>query len=182
MKVYTKKGDKGTTQLLGGKRIPKNSLRIEAYGTIDELNAYIGLIRDQLIDPVYQDQLLEIQDRLFTLGSHLAKDPEKQNIMLPDLNESDVTNLELWIDEMDAKLETMKSFLLPGGHTTVSFVHIARCICRRAERVITELSSEDFVQPLILTYTNRLSDYLFVLSRKLSKDLNIKEQAWVPKM
>jgi len=182
MKVYTKKGDKGTTQLLGGKRIPKNSLRIEAYGTIDELNAYIGLIRDQLIDPVYQDQLVKIQDRLFTLGSHLAKDPEKQNITLPDLNESDVTHLELWIDEMDAKLETMKSFLLPGGHTTVSFVHIARCICRRAERVITELNSEDFVQPLILTYTNRLSDYLFVLSRKLSKDLNIKEQAWAPKM
>jgi len=182
MKVYTKKGDKGTTQLLGGKRIPKNSLRIEAYGTIDELNAYIGLIRDQLIDPVYQEQLLKIQDRLFTLGSHLAKDPVKQNITLPDLNESDVTNLELWIDEMDAKLETMKSFLLPGGHTTVSFVHIARCICRRAERVITELSSEDFVQPLILKYSNRLSDYLFVLSRKLSKDLNIKEQAWTPKM
>jgi cob(I)alamin adenosyltransferase len=182
MKVYTKKGDKGTTQLLGGKRIPKNSLRIEAYGTIDELNAYIGLIRDQLIDPIYQGQLLEIQDRLFTLGSHLAKDPEKQNITLPDLNESDVTNLELWIDEMDTKLETMKSFLLPGGHTTVSFVHISRCICRRAERVITELSSKDIVQPLILTYTNRLSDYLFVLSRKLSKDLNINEQAWTPKM
>jgi cob(I)alamin adenosyltransferase len=182
MKVYTKKGDDGTTQLLGGKRIPKNSLRIEAYGTIDELNAYIGLIRDQPIEMVYQDQLLQIQDRLFTLGSHLATDPKKQKITLPELKESDVKNLEIWIDEMDSKLESMKHFLLPGGHTTVSFVHIARCICRRAERVITELSIEDFVNPLILKYTNRLSDYLFVLSRKLSKDLNIKEQPWTPKM
>ena len=112
----------------------------------------------------------------------MAKDPERKNITLPDLKESDVTHLEIWIDEMDTKLETMKSFLLPGGHTTVSFVHIARCICRRAERVITELSGEDIVEPLILKYTNSLSDYLFVLSRKLSKDLNIKEHPWTPKM
>ena len=110
MKVYTKKGDKGTTQLLGGKRIPKSSLRIEAYGTIDELNAYIGLIRDQDIDQVYQDQLIQIQDRLFTLGSNLATDPNKQNIALPELTESDVTELEEWMDQMDATLEKMKNF------------------------------------------------------------------------
>lgn len=182
MKVYTKKGDKGTTQLIGGTRIPKNSLRIEAYGTIDELNSYIGLIRDQNINQKYVDQLIETQDRLFTLGSLLAADPEKSTMKLPELQETDVTNLENWIDEMDVELDPMTSFVLPGGHTTVSFTHIARCVCRRSERVITELSLNDKVSALVLAYVNRLSDYLFVLGRKLTKDLDAKEQPWQPRM
>ncbi len=182
MKVYTKKGDKGTTQLIGGTRVPKNSLRIEAYGTIDELNAFIGLIRDQEINYVYVDQLLEIQDRLFTLGSLLAQDPKKQKMKLPELKEADISNLEQWIDAMEEQLPAMTNFVLPGGHTTVSYTHVARCICRRAERAITELTEGEEVAAIILAYVNRLSDYLFVLSRKLSRDLGAKEQAWTPRM
>jgi cob(I)alamin adenosyltransferase len=182
MKVYTKKGDKGTTQLIGGTRVPKNSLRIEAYGTIDELNAFIGLIRDQEINYVYVDQLLEIQDRLFTLGSLLAQDPKKQKMKLPELKEADISNLEQWIDAMEEQLPAMTNFVLPGGHTTVSYTHVARCVCRRAERAITELTEGEEVAAIILAYVNRLSDYLFVLSRKLSLDLGAKEQAWTPRM
>ena len=182
MKVYTKKGDKGTTQLIGGTHVPKNTLRIEAYGTVDELNAFIGLIRDQEIDKEYIEQLLEIQDRLFTLGSLLAVDPEKQKMKLPQLQEEDITYLEEKIDKMDTELEPMKSFVLPGGHTTVSYTHIARCVCRRSERIITELDMEGEVSPIILAYVNRLSDYLFVLGRKLTKDLNADEQPWKPRM
>lgn len=182
MKVYTKKGDKGTTQLIGGTRVPKNSLRIEAYGTIDELNAFIGLIRDQEINYVYVDQLLEIQDRLFTLGSLLAQDPKKQKMKLPELKEADISNLEQWIDAMEEQLPAMTNFVLPGGHTTVSYTHVARCVCRRAERAITELTESEEVASIILAYVNRLSDYLFVLSRKLSHDLGAKEQAWTPRM
>ena len=182
MKVYTKKGDKGTTQLIGGTRVPKNSLRIEAYGTIDELNAFIGLIRDQEINSVYVDQLLEIQDRLFTLGSLLAQDPKKQKMKLPELKEEDIFNLEQWIDAMEEQLPAMTSFVLPGGHTTVSYTHVARCVCRRAERAISELTESEEVAPVILAYVNRLSDYLFVLSRKLTLDLQVKEQPWTPRM
>lgn len=182
MKVYTKKGDKGTTQLIGGTRVPKNSLRIETYGTIDELNSFIGLIRDQSIDQLYVDQLLEIQDRLFTLGSLLAQDPKKQKMKLPELAEEDITNLEQWIDAMEEQLTPMTSFVLPGGHTTVSYTHVARCVCRRAERAISELSENEEVSTIILAYVNRLSDYLFVLSRKLTLDLGAKEQPWKPRM
>ena len=182
MKVYTKKGDKGTTQLIGGTRIPKNSLRIEAYGTVDELNSFIGLIRDQEISETYVNQLLEVQDRLFTLGALLATDPSKQKMKLPELMVSDIKVVEEWIDAMDAELEPMRNFVLPGGHTTVSYTHIARCVCRRSERVITELSLEDVVAPVVLAYINRLSDYLFMLGRKLSKDLNINEQPWTPRL
>ncbi len=182
MKIYTKKGDKGTTQLIGGTRVPKNTLRIEAYGTIDELNSYIGLIRDQEIDNEYIDQLLEIQDRLFTLGALLARDPEKQKMKLPELVESDITNLENWIDTMEEKLEPMTSFVLPGGHTTVSYVHIARCVCRRSERIISELNENSQVSEIVMAYVNRLSDYLFVLSRKLTLDLKAVEQPWKPRM
>lgn len=182
MKVYTKKGDKGTTQLIGGTRVPKSSLRIEAYGTIDELNSWIGLIRDQAIDQLYIDQLLEVQDRLFTLGSLLASDPEKSKMELPQLIDSDIAYLENAIDDMDDQLEPMKSFVLPGGHSTVSYTHIARCVCRRSERIITELSANDFVSLTVLAYINRLSDYLFILGRKLTKDLNAIEQPWKPRM
>lgn len=182
MKIYTKKGDSGTTQLIGGTRIPKHSLRIEAYGTVDELNSYIGLIRDQEIKPVYFKQLLEIQDRLFTIGSHLANDTGKSKMKLPDISEIDVEFLEKSMDEMDQSLPEMKSFVLPGGHTTVSFSHLARCVCRRAERLVSHLNEEEKTDPVILKYLNRLSDYLFVLSRKLSQDLKANEQPWKPRM
>ncbi|MCH2224060.1 MAG: cob(I)yrinic acid a,c-diamide adenosyltransferase [Crocinitomicaceae bacterium] len=182
MKVYTKKGDTGTTQLIGGTRVPKSSLRIEAYGTVDELNSYIGLIRDQEINYIYTEQLLEIQDRLFTMGSLLAMDPEKSNMKLPELIDEDITFLENAIDEMDTELEPMKSFVLPGGHSTVSYCHVARCVCRRAERISVDLNAESEIPSIILTYLNRLSDYLFVLSRKLTKDLGASEHPWKPRM
>lgn len=182
MKIYTKKGDTGTTQLIGGTRIPKHSLRIEAYGTVDELNSYLGLIRDQKIYQKHRDELIEIQDRLFTIGSRLAADPEKSNMKLPEVFEADVLFLENLMDEMDAILPEMKSFVLPGGHQTVSFCHLARCVCRRAERIVSELSGQEPVEAIILTYLNRLSDYLFVLSRKLSLDLQATEIPWKARM
>jgi cob(I)alamin adenosyltransferase len=181
MKIYTKKGDTGTTQLIGGTRVPKHSLRIESYGTIDELNAHLGLIRDQEINPLYINQILEIQDRLFTMGSLLAADPETNTMKLPELSENDVIFLENSMDEMDANLPEMKSFVLPGGHSTVSYCHIARCVCRRAERITDNLNEISSVDPIILKYLNRLSDYLFVLSRKLSQELNVNESPWKPR-
>ncbi len=182
MKVYTKNGDSGTTQLIGGTRVSKSSLRLESYGTIDELNSFIGLIRDQEIDEKYKIQLIEIQDRLFTIGSSLASDPQKSKMKIPDLLESDIEFLELSIDDMDKELPEMKFFVLPGGHQTVSYCHIARCVCRRAERVIISLHEHEYVSEIVFKYINRLSDYLFVISRKLSKDLNIIEQPWKPRM
>ena len=182
MKIYTKKGDSGTTQLIGGTRIPKHSLRIESYGTVDELNSWIGLIRDQEINQMYRDQLIEIQDRLFTIGSNLAADPEKSNMKLPQVSEKDVTFLEEAMDTMDALLPEMKSFVLPGGHTTVSYCHVARCVCRRAERNVTHLNENEEIEAVVMKYLNRLSDYLFVLSRKLTQDLNAHEQPWKPRM
>ncbi len=181
MKIYTKKGDKGRTGLIGGTRVLKSSLRIESYGTVDELNSFIGLIRDQEIVQQFKDQLKEIQDRLFTIGSSLACDPDKSNMRIPDLLESDITILESWMDEMDKELPEMKSFVLPGGHSTVSFCHVARCVCRRAERICVDLDQHEFIAELILKYLNRLSDYLFVLSRKLSQDLGAEEIPWKPR-
>lgn len=182
MKIYTKKGDTGTTQLIGGTRIPKHSLKIEAYGTVDELNSYIGLIRDQEIAEIHIQELLEIQDRLFTIGSHLAEDKNKSSMKLPEIFDADVVFLEKAIDEMDQVLPEMKSFVLPGGHTIVSFCHVARCVCRRAERITAHLNEEEGVEAVILTYINRLSDYLFILSRKLTQDLKATEQPWKPRM
>lgn len=181
MKIYTKKGDTGLTSLIGGARVPKHHLRIEAYGTVDELNSYIGLIRDQGISVSDIQVLLEIQDRLFTIGSHLAADPKKSKMVLPKLFEDDIVFLERQIDKMDEVLEEMRSFVLPGGHTVVSHAHIARCICRRAERITVHLAEEEPVDEKINKYLNRLSDYLFTLSRKLTKDFNAEEIAWVPK-
>ena len=181
MKIYTKKGDSGKTSLIGGTRVPKHHLRIESYGTVDELNSYIGLIRDQDISAQDIEALLEIQDRLFTIGSHLATDPGKSKMVLPELLETDITFLENEIDRMDDLLEEMRSFVLPGGHTAVSYSHIARCVCRRAERIAVQLAEESEVDEKIISYLNRLSDYLFTLSRKLTKDLKAKEIAWVPK-
>ena len=188
MKIYTKKGDTGTTGLIGGTRVLKSSLRIEAYGTIDELNSYIGLIRDQKVGDYYSEQLLEIQDRLFTIGAILATPPEKQVLKNGELRlqklgiiDSDIEFLENEIDSMEESLPPMTHFILPGGHPTVSHCHIARCICRRAERLAVHLSHNEPVSEIAIQYLNRLSDYLFVLARKLSKDLNAEEIRWIPR-
>lgn len=182
MKIYTKTGDKGLTSLFGGKRVPKHHLRIEAYGTVDELNSYIGLIRDQKIDVETFKVLIEIQDRLFTLGSMLATEPGNEKVKVPQLFEEDVILLENEIDKMNETLPEMRSFVLPGGHQTVSFCHVARCVCRRAERLTVHLAEIETVQELVVKYLNRLSDYLFVLSRKLTQDNNAKEIPWKARM
>ena len=188
MKIYTKTGDKGTTALYGGTRVPKYHLRIEAYGTADELNSYIGLIRDQKIDARTSDTLLKIQNEIFTLGAMLATPPEKEklksgkdrlNINL--ISESDIAFLENEIDTMNQSLPQMINFILPGGHQTVSFCHIARCVCRRVERLVVQLSEQENINPSILAYLNRLSDYLFILARKLTTDNQATETPWIPR-
>ena len=182
-KIYTKVGDKGTTSLIGGTKVAKSDMRIEAYGTVDELNSYIGLCRDLLTDDHSKKTLKEIQDRLFTIGSSLACDPEKEPKMkIPDLKKEDVTLLEKEIDEMDKVLPEMKHFILPGGHSTVSHIHIARCVCRRAERSCVRLQQQSEEEPLVLKYLNRLSDYLFVLARYASHILKAEEIAWKPRI
>lgn len=181
-KIYTKTGDKGQTSLIGGTRVPKHHIRIEAYGTVDELNSWIGLLRDQSIADDYKTLLLEIQDRLFTIGSTLAADPVKSKMELPQLKEEDVILLEQSIDKMNEALPEMRSFVLPGGHTIVSYCHVARCVCRRAERCTIHLSETEPVADIVIKYLNRLSDYLFVLSRKLTSDLNAPENPWKPRM
>jgi len=188
MKVYTKTGDTGTTALFGGTRVPKDHARIESYGTVDELNSYVGLIRDQEINQHFKDILIEIQDRLFTVGAILATPPEKEVLKngqkrLQNLGiiESDIELLEKEIDSMEDSLPQMTHFVLPGGHTTVSYCHIARCVCRRAERLAVHLSHNEPVANIAIKYLNRLSDYLFVLARKLSKELNADEVKWIPR-
>jgi cob(I)alamin adenosyltransferase len=184
IKIYTKTGDKGSTSLIGGTKVPKSHLRIEAYGTIDELNSSIGLCRDLLNDNASRTILLEIQDRLFTIGSSLACDPIKAPKMrIPDLKDADVTLLENEIDRLNEMLPPMKSFILPGGHPTVSQIHITRCVCRRAERCCVRLELESLeVEPIILQYLNRLSDYLFLLSRYAGKLLDSPELPWKPRV
>ena len=188
MKVYTKTGDKGTTALFGGTRVPKDHIRIESYGTVDELNSYIGLIRDQDINQHYKDILIEVQDRLFTVGAILATPPEKEVMKNGELRlqklgiiESDIELLENEIDTMEDSLPQMTHFVLPGGHTTVSYCHIARCVCRRAERLSVHLSHNEPVADIAIKYLNRLSDYLFVLARKLTSDLKADEVQWIPR-
>ena len=184
MKIYTKTGDKGTTSLIGGTKVPKSHLRIEAYGTVDELNSYIGLCKDLLTDAQGQKILLEVQDRLFTIGSSLACDPIKEPKMrIPDLIETDVELLEKEIDRMNETISPMKNFILPGGHTTLSHLHIARCVCRRAERCCVRLELESLeVEEIIIKYLNRLSDYLFVLSRYTGHQANVNEIPWKPRV
>ncbi len=182
MKIYTKTGDEGLTSLIGGTRVPKYDLRIESYGTVDELNSYIGLIRDHDIDADQKDTLKEIQDRLFTIGAALASDPEKSKMKIPDLHLSDITFLESQIDEMNLVLPELKHFILPGGSPVVSICHVSRCVCRRAERIIVHLKEESFVDEKVIIYLNRLSDYLFVLARKLCHDSNISENQWFPRV
>jgi cob(I)alamin adenosyltransferase len=182
MKIYTKTGDKGYTSLIGGTRVPKHHLRIESYGTVDELNSYIGLIRDQ--DIAEQDKLLlkEIQDRLFTIGSSLASDPEKSKMIIPDLHEADIELLEKEMDKMNEELPELRHFILPGGNNAISFCHIARCVCRRAERLSVHLSEESRVDEKVNIYLNRLSDYLFTLARKIGDDQSIPENQWIPRV
>jgi len=188
MKIYTKTGDKGTTALFGGTRVPKHHIRIESYGTVDELNSHIGLIRDQEIDDHSKDLLLHIQDRLFTLGAILATDPEKnllkngrERLNIPKIEKDDIGLLETEMDMMNETLPTMTHFVLPGGHPTVSYCHIARCVCRRAERLAVLLNDLEPVDAHVLMYLNRLSDYLFVLARKLTYQLKAEEIKWIPK-
>ena len=182
MKIYTKTGDNGKTSLVGGTRVSKTELRIEAYGTVDELNSYVGLLRDQEINNDRKDILKEIQDRLFTIGSILASEPEQTKKRIPDLHESDIELLEKEMDKMDESLEPMRFFILPGGHQSVSFGHLARTVCRRAERITLRLAEEMEVNDLVIKYLNRLSDYLFVLCRMMIKDLNIEEISWKPRV
>ena len=181
MRIYSKTGDKGTTSLLGGKRVPKYHLRIEAYGTVDELIAYVGLLRDQNISDSIREQLVSVQDRLMVCASLMAADCDDCQSQLPQLFEEDITALEQQIDAMDRELPPLTSFVLPGGHPTVSYCHVARNVCRRAERHAIELHEETEFSELVIRYMNRLSDYFFVLARKLTKDLGIKEVIWAPK-
>ena len=180
LKIYTKTGDLGKTSLIGGTKVPKSHIRIESYGTVDELNSYIGLLTDSINGKDIKSVLKEIQDRLFTIGSSLACDPDKEPALkIPDLKSSDVAFLEQQIDLMNLDLPEMKHFILPGGHTAVSFTHIARCVCRRAERVCVNMKENElFVDPLVIQYLNRLSDYLFVLARFIGHRLSVAEIAW----
>ncbi|MES2850897.1 MAG: cob(I)yrinic acid a,c-diamide adenosyltransferase [Bacteroidota bacterium] len=184
LKIYTKTGDAGKTSLIGGTKVSKSHLRIETYGTVDELNSYIGLVGDMVSDEKSKLVLKEIQDRLFTIGSSLACDPHKEPLMkIPDLKESDVELLEKEIDKMNETLPAMKSFILPGGHPAVSTTHVARCICRRAERLCVNMQEHElFVDPLIIKYINRLSDYLFVLARYVGHLLGIEDVPWKPRV
>ena len=188
MKVYTTTGDNGTTSLFGGTRVSKHHIRIESYGTVDELNSHIGLIRDQEINSAYKNVLIEVQDRLFTVGAILATPPEKETLKngqprLQNLGiiETDIKFLENEIDTMETQLPPMTHFVLPGGHTTVSYCHIARCVCRRAERLAVHLNDFEPTDEMVIKYLNRLSDYLFVLARKLSFDLHADEVKWIPR-
>ncbi len=180
MKIYTKKGDNGSTQLIGGTRIKKNNERIDSYGTVDELNSYIGLLRDNISNNDIKKELILIQDRLFTIGALLASDPDKKGMNLPLIKEENITFLENSIDKMNEELPKMTHFILPGGHNTVSFCHIARCVCRRAERLTVGLNQKTLQRDIIIKYLNRLSDYLFVLSRFTSNELNAEEILWKP--
>lgn len=185
MKIYTKTGDLGKTSLFGGTRVKKSNIRIDAYGTVDELNSYLGLVRDQINEAILIEDIINIQNKLFTLGAMLATPADKEKLKsgkdrlkIDKVEHDDISFLENKIDEMNTVLPPMTHFILPGGHTSVSFCHISRCVCRRAERITVELADQEALNPHILTYLNRLSDYLFVLARKLSFDNSIKEIPW----
>lgn len=184
MKIYTKTGDKGKTSLIGGTKVYKSDLRIEAYGTVDELNSYVGLCLDLLKSGNVPNLFAEIQDRLFTIGAALACDPDKETkLKIPDLHETDVELLEKEIDKMNEVLPMMKSFILPGGNISVSTLHIARCVCRRSERCCVRMQKKEMeVEPLIIKYLNRLSDYLFVLARFAAHTLKVEEIPWKPRI
>lgn len=180
MKIYTKTGDQGITSLFGGKRVSKANLRIDAYGTVDELNSFMGLVRDQEVNQNRRHILTGIQNTLFIVGSILATEPGNEKVKIPALQENDVEGLEKEIDEMDAILPPLRFFILPGGHPSVSICHVARTVCRRAERLTIALHDQEKIDPLVIKYLNRLSDYLFMLSRKMTAELGVEEIAWKP--
>lgn len=180
MKIYTKTGDKGETSLYGGKRVSKLDIRIEAYGTIDELNSFIGLLKDQSIADAHKDFLFNVQHKLFTIGAIMATPIESDKLKIERITENDIEALEREIDNMDDSLERMTHFILPGGHKSVSYCHVCRSVCRRAERRAYELTTEEGLENVVLKYLNRLSDYLFVLARMLTKELNVEETKWIP--
>lgn len=184
IKIYTKTGDLGKTSLIGGTKVAKNNIRIEAYGTVDELNSFIGLTSDQISHDPSKIVLKEIQDRLFTIGSSLACDPEKEpSLKIPDLKESDIEFLEKEIDRMNEELTPMKSFILPGGHIAISTAHVTRCVCRRTERLCVNMKENNlFVDPLVIKYLNRLSDYLFILARFIGHRLKVEDIPWKPRV
>jgi cob(I)alamin adenosyltransferase len=182
MKIYTKTGDTGTTALFGGKRVSKADLRIDTYGTVDELNSWMGVVRDQPVNEKRKNILIEIQDRLFTVGSILATEPGNTKVKIPALVESDISFLEKEIDSMEEELPPMKFFILPGGNQSVSFCHVTRTVCRRAERLTIALNSQEPVDGLVIKYLNRLSDYLFVLARKMAQELDVPDTPWKPRM
>jgi cob(I)alamin adenosyltransferase len=179
-KIYTKTGDKGQTSLWGGARVAKHHIRIESYGTVDELNSYLGVVASFMQTAENQQFIYNIQSRLFTIGAILATQPDKKNLQTPDLHTEDISALETAIDQMESELEPLKNFILPSGHLAVSHCHVARCICRRAERLVVGLEEAENqpIEPLVLQYLNRLSDYLFVLARKMAKDLQVTEVIW----
>lgn len=182
MKIYTKTGDAGTTALLGGARVGKSHIRIDAYGTVDELNAYVGLLRDQEVNSKRGTFLKGIQEVLFVLGANLATSPGKEKVKKPDIQAMDVVALENEIDVMEGELPPLKRFILPGGHQVVSFCHLARTVCRRAERCVAALRESEPVDEIVLQYLNRLSDYFFVLARLIAKELNVEEVTWEPRV
>ena len=182
MKIYTKTGDRGTTSLIGGTRLSKAHVRIDAYGTVDELNSYIGLLGDQPVNEKRKEILKEIQDRLFTIGSHLASESDKSKRILPDLLEEDIVLLEKEMDSIDGQVEPLRAFVLPGGHQSVSFGHVARTVCRRAERAVIHLQQGEEVENIVIRYLNRLSDYLFMLCRIMTHELGIDEVTWKPRV
>lgn len=181
MKIYTKTGDEGMTALFGGKRISKSDLRIECYGTVDELNSWVGLVRDTVNGEAIREILKIIQDRLFTIGATLAADPDKSKLKKPDLLEADIELLEQEIDRMNEPLPPLRAFILPGGHQTVSYCHITRCVCRRSERLVVLLAKKEPLDPVLVKYLNRLSDYFFVLSRWTGHQLHADEIKWEPR-
>lgn len=180
-KIYTKTGDKGETGLFGGARIPKDHERIEAYGTVDELNAFTGALIDQIPEELFSKFLKGVQEELFIIGSHLAQDPDKKGIPLPKFPDNATSRLESLIDEIDKELPTLRNFILPGGHPAVSSAHICRTVCRRAERRVVTLGANSTVPEWLVIYLNRLSDFFFMLSRYLTKYYGASERPWVPK-
>lgn len=179
-RIYTKTGDQGETALFGGRRVAKSHLRVDAYGTVDELNSFVGWLRDSTDNQHIIRVLVQVQHRLFTVGAVLASDPDKE-LPTPDLKQEDIALLEKEMDVMDAQLPPLKNFILPGGHTSVSVCHVCRAVCRRAERLVVALHQSDPVDPLVLQYLNRLSDYFFMLARQLGHDLGAKEVIWNPR-
>jgi cob(I)alamin adenosyltransferase len=180
-KIYTRKGDDGKTALLGGDRVSKHHIRVESYGTVDELNSYLGLIRSSTSHEQVLHSISSIQDRLFTLGSYLASSPNSK-VILPELYDEDILFLEQEIDRMSAVLPELRNFILPGASKAGAHAHVARCICRRSERLVVFLSDNETIEPVIVIYLNRLSDYLFTLARFLDQESGAAEIVWKPRV